>query len=85
MNVHLANQWNNRYEDIQKNIVMQDYDSGRFWAGLFIARLLKSVSEKRNRSRRQGAASISEYNYKQKYSKMLKQLEAEQEEEEKRQ
>jgi len=43
----LKAEWEGRYESLTKNVVMQDYDSGRFWAGLFIARLLKSVHERR--------------------------------------
>merc|ERR1712232_500738 len=47
MNQHLNDEWTARYEELQKSVVMEDYDSGRFWAGLFIAKLLKTVSERR--------------------------------------
>jgi len=73
---YLIQEWENKYEDLQITPMMEDYDSGRFWAGLFIARLLKSVSD-RKQLQKKSAVNISEYNYKQKYSKMLRKLEAE--------
>ena len=80
MNQHLADEWANRYSELEKNVVMEDYDSGRFWAGLFIARLLKSVSERRLRNQVKSADNISTINQRAKYSQMLRKLEAEQEE-----
>jgi hypothetical protein len=49
-NQHLTDEWIAQYSDLEKNVVMEDYDSGRFWAGLFIARLLKSVSARRQQN-----------------------------------
>lgn len=62
---------------------MEDYDSGRFWAGLFIARLLKSVSVRRLQNQVKSTDNISSINERAKYSQMLRKLEVEQEEEEK--
>jgi len=82
-NQHLTDEWVAQYSDLEKNVVMEDYDSGRFWAGLFIARLLKSVSARRSQNQVKSADNISSINERAKYSQMLRKLEIEQEEEEK--
>ena len=47
---------------------MDDYDSGKFWAGQFLARLIKTVSEKKQRQNNKNADNISEVNERKKYS-----------------
>jgi hypothetical protein len=33
VNQHLEAEWDSRYQALKKNMVMDDYDSGKFWAG----------------------------------------------------
>ena len=62
---------------------MEDQDSGRFWAGLFIARLIKQMQERKaKRGIKKKIASTSEINIRREYSKMLRKLEAEEKAEE---
>ena len=54
---------------------MKDEDSGTYLAGLFIARLIKSVQEKKQRNKKEVIESISVVNRKAEYSSRLRELE----------
>ena len=36
-------EWQSNYEALKTQVKMEDQHSGRFWAGLFIARLIKQI------------------------------------------
>ena len=55
---------------------MEEHDSGSFWAGLFIARLIKSMQSRRKYKTKK-AECISEFNNRKDYSKMLRRIEEE--------
>ena len=41
--VALMSEWWESYGDLKNQVKMEEHDSGSFWAGLFIARLIKSM------------------------------------------
>jgi hypothetical protein len=48
----LYEEWATAYPELGKKVKMKDEDSGSYLAGLFIARMLKSVLERRQRNKK---------------------------------
>ena len=53
---------------------LEDQDSGSFWAGLFIARLIRQM-QMRHKYKAKKAECISEFNKRKEYSRMLRKKE----------
>ena len=71
----LEEEWSAAYPEVNKKVKMKDEDSGSYLAGLFIARMLKSVMERRQRNRKEQIDSISQVNRKAEYSAKLREIE----------
>jgi hypothetical protein len=71
----LVDEWAAAYEELDKKVKMKDEDSGSYLAGLFIARMLKSVQERRSRNKKETIESISVVNRKAEYSAKLRDIE----------
>ena len=72
----LLSEWQANYQALESQVQMENADSGSFWAGLFIARLIKQMQVRRKYKAKK-AECISEFNTKQAYSKMLRDQEIE--------
>lgn len=70
----LLTEWQANYEALKTQVKLEDQDSGSFWAGLFIARLIKQMQVRRKYKTKK-AECISEFNKRKEYSKMLRRKE----------
>lgn len=61
---------------------MEDYDSGKFWGSIFIAKLLKELRDAKRNKRTNQIETISLINKRNAYSKKLRALEKQAVEEE---
>ena len=74
--VMLKTEWQATHEDLKTQVRLENSDSGSFWAGLFIARLIKAM-QMRRKYRTKKTERISEFNKRKEYSKMLRRIEEE--------
>ena len=72
----LTGEWEDNYETLKSRVVMADYDSGRFWGSIFIAKLFKELRDAKERKRNEYPDSLSLINKRIAYSKKLRKIEA---------
>lgn len=71
----LTSEWLTSYESLKNQVQMEETDSGSFWAGLFLAKLIKSVFDRQKRAKSNKVQNISEINRNKEYSQYLRALE----------
>lgn len=77
---NLVGEWQSNYDSLRSRVVMADYDSGRFWGSIFIAKLFKELRDSKTRKRNDQIDTISLINKRIAYSKKLRKLESDQRE-----
>lgn len=67
----LLSEWHTKFDSLKSQVRLEDQDSGSFWAGLFLARLISQM-QLRHKYKTKKAECISEFNKRKEYSKMLR-------------